>query len=389
MSLEEVSFYNTNGDEVNISNIVNQIIDFFQLKYEVGETVITDFNEGSEIRNLIEAFAVGIYALLEEQHEATKIAFIQSSYGMWLDRIGELPFIDLPRLEGSEAEGKVTFTLSEVQNDNYVIPAGTVVMDSTNNIDFVTLADAIVFEGETTVSVACECLTTGIEGNVPAGNIDVIDDATLDTDLISVSNPNAFVGGEDYELDDDYRARLLENVQSEGFGSLPYYKKLCESVDEVHDVLLIDDPDPDYTKKVLVNGYEKPTPDNVVLDVLSELTLVDNHVLGHNFTMGRLYYTNVTLEITLDVVTPVSTTVLTNVITGLFNGGETEEFTFDGLSINESLTKERIMGTLLTFEAITGVTSIKRGGNIEVTTLTPDTNTVLKLVNVYFIQNEV
>ena len=71
MALNEVSFYNTNGDEINLTNIVNQMINYYQLKLEVGETAVTDFNEGSEIRNLLEGFAVGIYALLEEQHEAT------------------------------------------------------------------------------------------------------------------------------------------------------------------------------------------------------------------------------------------------------------------------------------------------------------------------------
>ena len=51
MALNEVSFYNTNGDEISISNIVNQMINYYNLKHEVGETVVTDFNEGSEIRH--------------------------------------------------------------------------------------------------------------------------------------------------------------------------------------------------------------------------------------------------------------------------------------------------------------------------------------------------
>ena len=55
MALEEVSFYNTNGDEINLTNLVDQMINFYELKSEVGETRLTDFNEGSEIRNLLEA----------------------------------------------------------------------------------------------------------------------------------------------------------------------------------------------------------------------------------------------------------------------------------------------------------------------------------------------
>ena len=189
------------------------------MKLEVGETVLTDFNEGSEIRNLLEAFAICIYALLEEQHEATRIAFISTSYGMWLDRIGEMPFIDLPRISGTEASGIVTFTLAEEQESDYVIPAGTVLTDSSNDLDFETLGDATVLEGETTVNAPVQCLTVGTDGNVSAGNIDTIS-SDIDTDLVSVSNSEALSGGEDYEDDDSYRARLLDNVQSEGFGSL-------------------------------------------------------------------------------------------------------------------------------------------------------------------------
>ena len=73
------------------------------------------------------SFAVGIYALLEEQHEATKIAFISTSYGGWLDKIGELPFINLPRINASYSQGSVTFTLATTQITDYVIPATDII----------------------------------------------------------------------------------------------------------------------------------------------------------------------------------------------------------------------------------------------------------------------
>ena len=47
MALEEVTFINMVGDEVNLTNLVSQMIDFYNQKLEVGETKITDFNEGS------------------------------------------------------------------------------------------------------------------------------------------------------------------------------------------------------------------------------------------------------------------------------------------------------------------------------------------------------
>ena len=163
MALEEVSFYNTDGKEINISNIVNQMINYYSLKLEVGETKLTDFNEGSEIRNLLEAFAVGIYALLEEQHEATKIAFISTSYGGWLDKIGELPFINLPRIPASYSQGSVTFTLATAQSSDFTIPADTILACSDNGLEFVTTTDCFIATGDTTGTASVECLTTGAD----------------------------------------------------------------------------------------------------------------------------------------------------------------------------------------------------------------------------------
>lgn len=385
--LNEVSFYNTNGDEIKLSNLVNQIINFYALKREVGETELTDFNEGSEIRNLIEAFAVLEYARLEEEHENTRIAFISTSYGTWLDKIGELPFIDLPRDEGSVAGGTVIFTLAAVQDSDFVIPAGTIVTAPDSELDFTTLVDATIYEGELSVETAVECLTAGSDGNVKKEKITKIDSINaFDPEFISVSNPEAMWGGSDYETDDDYRDRLLANVQADGFGTMGYYTSLCEDVSGVHDVKLVDDPV--YTKRVLVNGRVKPTPDSVLLEVLSELTLSDNIVLGHSFIVDSPEYTSVDLVIELDVTTEMDETVLSDCLTAFFDGTGFDRSDFTGLRIGESLSRDTIIGVLNIFPEVVGVTSVK-SDSVEVTELTPGVNGVLKLNSVDFNQNVV
>lgn len=393
MALNEVSFFNVNGDEIKLSNLVNQCINFYKLKLEVGETAVTDFNEGSEIRNFLEAFAILEYARLEEESENTRIAFISTSYGQWLDKIGELPFIDMPRIDGVEAEGSVTFTLSVAQETDFTIPSGTIVTSSNTGLDFATITDITIPAGETTYPALVECLTKGVDGNVPAESIDTISMMNVDSDLISVSNPEAFYGGEDYEEDDDYRRRLLNGVQTDGFGTAGWYVNLCTDVPGVHDIKLIPDTDntpPQYTRKVLVNGYDKPTPDNVLLDVLTELTILENKVLDHNFTVDTPTYTTVDLAITLDVATEISTTNLTETMQLLFDGGDATPapVSYAGLLINEVLTRDRIVSTLEMYDAVSSVTSVKSSGN-EITELTPANNGVLKLGTVTFTQNEV
>ena len=387
MALNEVSFYNTNGDEISLSNIVNQMINYYNMKHEVGETVITDFNEGSEIRNLLEAFAIGIYALLEEQHEATKIAFISTSEGVFLDRLGELPFIDLPRITGSVAGGSVTFTLAEAQSDDVVIPAETFIRNE-DEISFYTLSDCVISSGDLTGSVLVEAISPGVDGNAPAGTVTIFEDEDIDTSLVSVTNGEAFVGGSDWEDDDEYRQRLLDNVQADGFGTVGWYRSLCEDVDGVHDVKFVSDAT--YTRKCLVNGIVKPTPNAVLLDVLTELSDLDNLVLGHRFIVDKPSYTSVDLDISLDVVSEVDEDDLLNVLSRLFNGGNAVTLaSFKGLNIGESLRRGIIEGALSVFEVVVGVTSITCDG-VEVDVLEPDTvNSVLQLGTVSWTQNEV
>ena len=387
MALNEVSFYNTNGDEISLSNIVNQMINYYNMKHEVGETVITDFNEGSEIRNLLEAFAIGIYALLEEQHEATKIAFISTSEGVFLDRLGELPFIDLPRITGSVAGGSVTFTLAEVQSDDVVIPAETFIRNE-DEISFYTLSDCVISSGDLTGSVLVEAISPGVDGNAPAGTVTIFEDEDIDTSLVSVTNSEDFRGGSDWEDDDEYRERLLDNVQADGFGTVGWYRSLCEDVDGVHDVKFVSDAT--YTRKCLVNGIVKPTPNAVLLDVLTELSDLDNLVLGHRFIVDKPSYTSVDLDISLDVVSEVDEDKLLSVLTVLFDGGDASvPISYTGLNIGESLRRGIIEGALSVFEVVVGVTSITCDG-VEVDVLEPDTvNSVLQLGTVSWTQNEV
>ena len=165
MALEEVSFINMVGDEVSLSNLVAQLINFYNDKLEVGETRITDFNEGSEIRNILEACSVLAYAVLEDTNEVSRLPFISSSYGTFLDKIGENPFIKLPRIEGNYATGTVTFTLADEQDSDVVIPSGTL-LETSIGLEFVTDDDCTILEGETTEDVGATCLTMGSDGNI-------------------------------------------------------------------------------------------------------------------------------------------------------------------------------------------------------------------------------
>lgn len=385
MALKEISFFNIFGEEVNISNLVNQMIDYYDQKLSVGETSITDFTEGSEIRNLLEAFSVLGYAILEDENEAAKLPFISLSRGLYLDRIGENPFIMLPRIQGKESKGVVTFTLSAAQDYDIIIPVNTVLLDENVGLVFVTDADMSIPSGETSNDVPVSCATTGSDGNIPANTLTVIDDAAINTNLISVTNNEALSEGADYEDDEIYRERLLNYVKRDGFGTLGHYTSLGESVPGVHDVKLVDVTG--YTKKVLVNGYVKPTTDEVLLNVLTVFSDAVNLVMGHTFTVDKPTVSSINLTFGLNVSSNIPTEELTSLVTAIANGGEWDRVSFDGLNIGENLTRQMLIDGLSYEGYIIEVSSIKiTGSSSEFTSTNISSNQVVKINECVFNQ---
>lgn len=385
-AVDDVSFYNIFGEEVSRLGLVQQMVDYYSQKLEVGETKVTDFNEGSEIRNLLEAFAVDIYGLLEDQYELSKIAFITTAYGEWLDLHGENPLLATPRNQGQEATGILTFSIPEVSTGDYVIPEGTLVGNE-EGLEFVTDMEAYIVAGDTSVDVPATCLTIGADGNVKANTITIIDDSYIDSS-ITVTNNNVFINGEDYEDDDTYRDRLLNTLQNATFGSLPYYISLAESIDGVHDVLFVDDAN--YTKKIFVNGNNKPVEDTVLVNVLTEFSDTPNIVAGHSFMVAPVNYHDVDLTVNLNVETLLDEDIINEVMNCFFNGGTTSEyFEYAGFDIGESLNRRELYFALELMDWVVDVMVIDNATGEEVTTITPNGNAVLRLVNCDINQTEV
>ncbi len=386
MAVDDVSFIRITGEECSRSILVQQMIDFYQLKLGVGETRVTDFNEGSEIRNLLESFAVDLYTLLEETDNVAKECFVETASGEWLDKHGSNPLLGLPRETGVEANGFVTFSIPEVSSSDVVVPNDTVLVSSVTGLQYVTLSDTIISVGETSATCYCECLTVGVDGNADSDEITLFDDDTLLYNGLTVTNPLAFTGGVDYEEDDEYRERLLAYNRKDDFGSIGYYETLCNNVSGVHDVLLV--ADSTYTRKVLVNGDSKPTPDTVLADVLEVLTLQENIVLTHSFTVDKPDYVTKNLVVNLNVTNEISEDDLEELISAVFDGGEAlNGASFEGLYIGETLLKNDLYNAFLIFDSVESVNITIN--NTEITDLSVDSDEVLKLGTVTFNQSVV
>lgn len=383
MAIDDVSFINLRGEEISRTNLVNEMIKYNDLKVQAGETQITDFNEGSEIRNFMESLAVDIYYLMQNENDILKNCYISTASNNWLDRIGEHPFIQLPRNQGATAKGRVTFTLPSALTSDVVIPTGTVVVGD-NGLYYSTDSECVILMGELSADVNITCTVAGSDGNVESNTITVIDDSYNNTNNLTVTNNNPIIDGVDYEDDEAYRQRLLDFVRKDDFGSLGYYKRLCEEVAGVHDVVLIDDEN--YTKKVLVNGTVKPTSDAILLEVLAVLSDLNNTVIGHHFTVDKPVFDSIDLDIDITVKNEMDEDIIVHIIEDLFNGGSREEgFEFAGLNISQGISQMELYSLFDIIDNITNVT-ITSGGE-PVTDIPCETNHVLTTGTITVHQN--
>lgn len=361
------------------------MIDFFNAKYP--DSNITDFNEGSEIRNLIEAIACDIFHLELNDTSMLRACFLTTSFGQYLDLFGEE--LNTARNQATGATGRVTFSISEPVTYNIVIPQDTVLVNENTGIFYNTLNETIIEIGETSADCRIYSQVPGSGTNADAETITLFQEPTRFPG-VTVTNSNDVTGGTDSETDEEYRARLLEVKGRDNFGSYGYYCDLGLEVDGVHDVAIVDSAS--YTGKVLVNPYEKPLDEDILAEVTQRYTDQYNLVYNHSFEVEEVDYTDTPLEITVGVKDEVSDTIFEDLLSLFFNGGsaviDNTPMTYPGLEINEPVTNYTLMTLIesLNFVVqVTGITSDSETFNM----LTPDTNEVLKLGTVTITQNVV
>ena len=335
--MNDESFFNILGEEVSRSGIVQKMIDDYFSKLELGETKVTDFNEGSEIRNLLESISIDLYDLLQDNYEVSKIAFIPTSYGEWLDLHGANPLINLPRDEGTEAVGVVTFSIPTAITTDIIIPEETIIVSSETNLEYGTNSETVIIAGTTNADCFISCLTVGNDGNSSANTLTIIDDNNIDSS-VSVTNADAVLGGVDAEDDDTYRERLLAFTRKDDFGSIGYYENLGNNIEGVHDVLLTNTNSTPMI--VVVNGDDKPVNDELLVNVLTEFTDTNNIVVGHNFSVAKVEYTTIGSGFVININTKqeISEENIKELLVAIFDGGTTtNNYEYGGLSIGESL----------------------------------------------------
>lgn len=182
-------------------NVKNTVIDTYQ---KIAGRTLAD---GDPVR----LFLLTIASVIIEQRwlidQAAKMNMLAYAKGDYLDHLGIL--LDTTRIPAAAAETELQYTLSAVQADAVVIPAGTRVTAPGSSIYFSTETDLVIPAGDTQGSVTAQCTVTGINGNgVAIGSLKEQVDPLPYVD--SVRNTNISSGGADQEDDDTYRERIKE-----------------------------------------------------------------------------------------------------------------------------------------------------------------------------------
>lgn len=201
---------------------------------------VTDYNQGSVARTLLEASAAEIEELYLQYFIGLKEAIPTSVFNTF----------GFPALEANSASGLVRFTAPTpleiaamypadgdldaimVDDDGLVmvtpiagpsevdvpIPAGTIVSAANGTKTYVTQGDAVLAAGDSTVDVLVAAQQPGLAGNIFSGAIDTL--VSPLPGISTVTNLVPFINGRDAENDDERKARFRAYIASLARGTV-------------------------------------------------------------------------------------------------------------------------------------------------------------------------
>ncbi len=390
-------YYTPIGTQISREKIVNDWIENYQKE---NEGKLTDFSEGSEIRNILESFALSVYSLMYYDMLEYRQHWLIYSKGSYLDLKGTE--LRLPRKTGSYAQGTVTITLPSVQEEDISVDDLSFINLDTEitytpyksltqiNNDF----EYVIPSGELQIEIPVICTISGTIGNTDINTVNAFEDE-LTLDGVTVTNEIAITGGLDEELDDDYRSRLLARERNGSFGNKNWYENIVTEIEGVHDAYVT------YGGKfvkVYINGNVKPISSYTLNLCLDQLNIKANHLLHHRFEVFEPNYIDLNLKIELnekviknktygtDIKTfEVTENMIMKRLQTLIDGGTDGDMSFIGYKLGETLKETDIISALESIDGIVSVTPYianNYGQYVRFSEITCQNEEVVRLTNV-------
>ena len=173
---------------------------------------------------------------IEQQNDA-----VAAALSIWTAGGTDLDVLILDRLLdgrylGNYATGELVFYRRSAAGTDITIPALTKVScpnDLGETLYFVTTEAATLVAGTKSVVVAARCFERGLLGNVPAGAVNKLYETI--TGIEGVSNPSAFAGGTDEELDAELRQRYIDVATLPGTATIAMLEAKLTDIDTVRE----------------------------------------------------------------------------------------------------------------------------------------------------------
>jgi hypothetical protein len=206
-----------------------------------GSTI--DLTTTSPLRKILEVTGAEDAELWKRMEDLYYSNFVSTALGDNLDLLGE--DVGLVRRQ-LFAGGEVTVKIgSPVPGRSYVLPEGTILVTASPVRSFYTTAPATLNAASPQVTLTVQAFASGPDSNIAANAIVGIDQvyqqiylSNFGAATITVQNAQPFSGGELFESDDDYRARLLGLPRN--LWTLESVRRAVLDISGVIDVLLFD-----------------------------------------------------------------------------------------------------------------------------------------------------
>ena len=172
---------------------------------------LIDLTVGSVLRAILEAtasIALWLQYLLLQVLSMTRLATsIGADVDSWVQDFG------LTRLPATFASGQVVFSSFNPTVQGATVPTGATIRSSDGSQSFVVVGGPYTRAlGAASVTASVQAVAAGSAGNVQGGVVNVLGTALPGID--TVTNPNAFTGGEEAETDAALRLRFISYINT-------------------------------------------------------------------------------------------------------------------------------------------------------------------------------
>lgn len=176
----------------------------FEVNYTLksSQGVANDLYIGSVVRTLAESASYEMATLYAQMESVYKAGFIDTASGPALNNVVSL--LGVSRIKAGRNTVKLRFTRSKGSQGNISIPAGTRVLTTDGAIEYATIDDITMLNGQSVIVGAARDLVETNDG-VPAGALVVI--ATPIAGIDAVTNTEASTTLDRDENDDELRTR--------------------------------------------------------------------------------------------------------------------------------------------------------------------------------------